>query len=367
MAYRELTRCVHPDAFVDLGANFNGWRRLGFTGLAEFILLVPLALFAGTLPVLIALLIQIIIFLKWWLYGRLICLGSGEDVCLIGAVKKKRKPAPKKKGGDDDATMDVYLADGPVTSQVNGVFRPKEDFFNGPQGHLLKHQTSVTNIGRGYAEDEGHYDRFSALHCEFEGEGMRNLLAWADATLLLLLAALVLPPPFSYIVLALAALISLFAGLNNWLDLGPLDLGEDGDDNPNTGVLKNGDVIMMKGRWIYDSLHDGWNEIHAIHHCQIIGRMSVEVDGRSSALLSTTSPENVTPSSSENLTNAEIWGTVTGSPPLHGNNLDNMIKQWCSAATEADKAEKEGSRDDPKNDWFIHPLVDGCSEPVVIL
>lgn len=370
MAYKEFTRCVKPESFIDLASNFNGWRRLGFTGVAEFILIAPLALFAGTLPVVIALVIQIIIFLEWWLNGRLICLGGADDICLIGAVKIKRKPAPKKKGGDDDATMDVYLADGPITSTVEDVFRPKEDFFNGPQGNLLKHQTSITSIGRGYAEDDGHYDRFAALHCEFEGAGIRNILSWAKATLAFLLLALLVPPPFSYIVLAIAFLISLLAILNNLLDLGAIDSNDFGnhlDVNPNLGELKKGHVVMMKGRWIYDSLHDGWNEIHAIHACQIIGKLVVEV--------------NV--SSSEKLTNEQIWGKVQISDAildangdviseaefiaLDGVNLPSAIKLWCNAVKDAETAEESGSRDDPKHDWQIHPLVDGCTEPVVIL
>ncbi|MBL0053872.1 MAG: hypothetical protein IPP29_21460 [Bacteroidetes bacterium] len=370
MAYKEFTRCVKPESFVDLAANFNGWRRLGFTGVAEFILIAPLALFAGTLPVVIALVIQIIIFLDWWLNGRLICLGGADDNCLIGAVKIKRKPAPKKKGGDDDATMDVYLADGPITSKVGDLFRPKEEFFNAPQGDFLKPQASVTAIGRGYAEDDGHYDRFAALHCEFEGAGIRNILSWAKATLAFLLLALIVPPPFSYIVLALAFLISLLAILNNLLDLGPFDTNDFGnhlDVDPNMGELKPGHVVMLKGRWIYDSLHDGWNEIHAIHACQIIGKLGVVVNEKSS----------------EGLTNEQIWGkvqitdaildasgTVISEPEfiaLDGANLKPAIKLWCSAVKDAENAEEGGSRDDPKNDWQIHPLVDGCSEPVVIL
>lgn len=352
MAYKEFTKCIKPSLFIDLGSNFNGWRRIGFTGLAEFIILVPLA-FLGALPVLIALVYQIIIFVTWWLDGRLICLGSVEDKCLIGAIEHKFKPNPRKKGGDDDATMNVYLADSPITEKVNDVFRPIEEFWTGPQGNLLRHQAAVTSIGRGYATDDDHYIRFAAIHCEFEGEGMKNLLSWAQAILILLLAALVVPPPFNYIILAIAFLISLFAGLNNWLDLGPLDFGEPGnhlDVNPNLGILEKGDIVFVKGRWIYDSLHDGWNEIHAVHACQKIGKLSVAMD-----------------SSAEELTKQQIWGTIIGSPPIDGAHLDVVLRQWCQAAKDANAAEEGGNRNDPKNDWQIHPSVDGCQEPVVIL
>jgi hypothetical protein len=36
-------------------------------------------------------------------------------------------------------------------------------------------------------------------------------------------------------------------------------------------------VVVVKGVWIYDSLHDGWNEIHAVQACQIIGRLEEDL------------------------------------------------------------------------------------------
>ena len=38
--------------------------------------------------------------------------------------------------------------------------------------------------------------------------------------------------------------------------------------NPDLRDLKNGDMVVVTGDWIYDSGHAGWNEIHAVHSCQ---------------------------------------------------------------------------------------------------
>jgi hypothetical protein len=329
MAYRQITKCIKPELFVDLGANFNGWRRIGFTGLFEFMVLVPLA-FVGALPVLIALVYQIIIFLTWWLYGRLICLGNGEDKCIIGALGGKNPPAPEKKGGDDDTTMNIFLAGGPLTKTLNEEFREKEVFWNSPLGIYVTPQESVTNIGRGYANDNDHYTYSAALHCEFEGDGLYNLLQWAQAILLLLLVAMAVPPPFNYIVLALAFLITLFAGLNNFLDLGPIDYGNEGsylDVNPNLAVVEEGDILFIRGRWIYDSLHDGWNEFHAVHACYIIGKLTVDFVPERKKLEDILKDKNLDRINAlAALSMDEIWGTVEGCPPLNGANLDNGAK-----------------------------------------
>jgi hypothetical protein len=33
------------------------------------------------------------------------------------------------------------------------------------------------------------------------------------------------------------------------------------------------DVLVVMGRWIYDSAHSGWNELHPVLHCQKIDRV----------------------------------------------------------------------------------------------
>jgi len=39
---------------------------------------------------------------------------------------------------------------------------------------------------------------------------------------------------------------------------------------------------------------------------------------------------------------------------------------WCDAMGNAEQVEDGGSRDDPAQNWVVHPLVDGCSSPIIL-
>jgi len=39
--------------------------------------------------------------------------------------------------------------------------------------------------------------------------------------------------------------------------------------------MARGDIVVVKGDWVYDSLHPEWNEIHAVHDCQIIDHIDL--------------------------------------------------------------------------------------------
>ncbi len=94
-------------------------------------------------------------------------------------------------------------------------------------------------------------------------------------------------------------------------------------------------MVVIKGDWVYDSLHDGWNESHAIHACQRIDEIDPEADWP---------PE---------------MSTSAG--------VEQLLEEWCEGIEDAEDAEDGGSRDDPANQWEVHPLVDGCKPPVIIL
>ena len=90
----------------------------------------------------------------------------------------------------------------------------------------------------------------------------------------------------------------------------------------------------------------GKNEIHPIRSCIIVGAIE----------------ENQT------------WSDLIFTDPDTGMELkyDNVADieairdHWCGAFKDAVDAEDGGSRDDVKNDWNLHPAVDGCQEPVII-
>ncbi|WP_152556581.1 hypothetical protein [Methylobacter tundripaludum] len=78
--------------------------------------------------------------------------------------------------------------------------------------------------------------------------------------------------------------------------------------------------MVVKGEWIYDSGHEGWNEIHPIRHCQKIGKWYGHWD------------------------------------------LDTKIalKSWCEAIDTASSALTVENQQKPENQWEIHPMIDGC-------
>jgi hypothetical protein len=51
---------------------------------------------------------------------------------------------------------------------------------------------------------------------------------------------------------------------------------------------------------------------------------------------------------------------------LQPSEVFNTPDFWCKSMGDAGSAETGGSRQNPQNDWVIHPIIDGCN-PVVIV
>lgn len=371
MGYRQYTSCVEPIDFgPDLSFTVSGGSFKSYAAVAAYIagIIASLAymladmgspIIGYVLAVAIGLLVGLIIFLLYWLYGRLICLG--DEQCAIGVNMGKPTVQPSHKAGDDDATINIVLAPGPTAIRADKVDEiPKEDYWNEIQGFLTREQQTVIDIGRGYVQDQEHVRNYlKRLHCEFEGSGIRNVLAWAGVVLALLIAALavlLLVPIFGLLLMKilaiLAAIISAFAGLSAF-DVGPFhpfNPGDPGDVNPNLATLARGDIVFLKGDWIYDSLHTGWNEIHAVHAGSKIGHMDIIQDANGDDLEFAPWP-------------SDLGGGLGLDTP---EKVKETIAAWCDAQRGADEAEEDGSRDDPANNWVLHPLIDGCKPPIII-
>ncbi len=358
MAFRQYTQCVKPENFV--GGTFAGNEGLVVTIITGVVYLVSLVI-AVFIPAVIAVAIAaigyLIAFLTWWLYGRLICLQE-EDACVIGVATNRPSSSPRKKGGDDDASFNVALAPSRVDLSAakdpnsddefsTRLPEPKEHYWNSLQGVIVTPNAKVFSAGRGYVSDVGHVHYLKAIHSEFEGSGIRNLLIWANVTLAILVAAVALASiPGVGLILTLIALLLTLIGAGTALT-DPLNPGDPQDVDPNLGELAVGDVVVMKGNWVYDSLHDGWNEIHAIHACQIIARME---DGK-------TWPKQIKDPQDPNAVVDHDIGTKEGA--------ERAIGMWCLAIRQAEDAEGGGSRDDPANNWVVHPLIDGCRTVII--
>ena len=310
MAFRQYTSCIKPANFNDAFAGNEG---LIVTAIVGALYLVSLVLAAAWNPAFIILAIggmtYLILYLEWWLHGRLICL-SDQDECLIGVAIGKPSVKAAQKGGDNDASFNVALAPSRVELLVapdpNSDDRfstrlpgPKEEYWenaadptvgNKLQGKFVEPNAQVLGIGLGYVADEGHVRYLKAIHCEFEGSGIQDLLDWAYATLALLLAI---------------AALSAFPGLGLFLTLLAL-------------------LLSLLG----------------------VG----------AALGGTTWPAEIN-------TPQGFTGTLGLDTPQK---VERAIGVWCLSLKQAQDAEDGGSRDDPQNNWVVHPLVDGCARPIIL-
>lgn len=341
MAFKKHTTCIEPEHYVlDFGTHL-----LGYTQILLFALTVGFAAFAiitiaaGPVAIVTALafLTVWISVLLWYLHGRLICLGPDPRNCaIIGAVKSHGPSDPSwgESYGDDDYTMNLWLAPGPVTDD-----QPEPDYWLPPQGHLVAENQQILNINKHYPDRT----YVKALHCEFEGDGIKdrlNALYGIVATLLLALAI-----PGFWIVSIILGLLLIFGkglfGTKGQPGSGtPLDVGV------NPASLADGAVVVVAGSWIYDSGHEGWNEIHPVTACQVIGRLPAEGWAGFKYM--------------DQATKLEFsLDTVA--------NVERFRDFWCGMLKGAQDAEDGGNRDDPANDWVIHPLVDGCKPPPIIL
>ena len=118
---------------------------------------------------------------------------------------------------------------------------------------------------------------------------------------------------------------------------------EDNRDVDGAGDLRRGECILVRGRWVYDAGHQGWNEIHAVFSVQRIAPTACD------------------------------WG-----------NLQKEWDRWCQRSDEVPPQVTIGKRPAlmtpaqeqiydaqlrPENRWVFHPLIDGCSpepQPPVI-
>lgn len=360
MARHEFTTCVDADDFVNFGFNAIGLRNIfaviASGGVGSWLIAVFLG-GPGGLIFAVFMLTSLVAYLHWWLHGRLICLGG--ERCMIGMVRSlsAADPAPWGKAGDNDFSINLLLAPGPTALRsdfspdsnieaLRGPPPPVAEYQSALQGELLSEQPAVAQAGRGYVSDQGHEKYLTALHSEFEGNGIHNLLIWAQMVLALLIAALGLYfiPGLGWLV-SLLIYLAIFLGASGALiQLGPgpgaAGAGDPSRTEPVLASLAQGDIVVTKGVWVYDSLHGGWNEQHPIRDCVVIGHTSIGgpwLDAHAGLELDT--PAKV----------------------------QAALDHWCSMLDNRDDALEGGNQDDPANDWILHPAVDGCAESVVIL
>lgn len=345
MAYKKYTTCIAPEHYVlDFGTHLLGYASIAATALAiGFVAFAVIAIAGGPVAIIAALAVLTlwISVLLWYLHGRLVCLGDDPRNCaIIGVVKSHGQSDPSwgEKYGDDDYTMNLFLAPGPIDLDAD-----KTEYWQPPQGHLVAEQPAILDINKHYPQSGKGLGYVKYLHCEFEGSGIHDRLNALYGIVATLLLALVVPG-FWIVSIILGLLLLLGKGLFG-------EKGQEGSGTPldvgvNPASLSGGAVVVITGDWIYDSGHDGWNEIHPVKSCQVIGHLDAEGWKNFKYL--------------DKGTNLEFaLDTVA--------NVERLRDFWCGVLKDAQDAEDGGTRTDPAHDWVIHPLVDGCAPPPVIL
>ena len=315
---KQYTKCCKP-------ADYAGWG--GGVAIATIIGL-AIALITGAWVVLApTAMVDLVLFCEWWLYKRLVCL-DGER-CAIGMLLTT-EPVDKKSGFeafDTDFSINLVLA--PHT-----IYTDRATIENdGISGHLIAEQDATKNIGLGFvgytSKQWDNYPDTPVLHGEFEGGGIYDLLQAAKVVLALsAVGAVVCSIPVigwvaCAIIFAIAAIVAIVGVIVALNDKGsPSDVNAELTElhtNDPTGV--GADILVIKGTWVYDSLHDGWNEIHPILHAQRIGTWNGS------------------------------WGLDARTATDH----------WCRAIDDAGSPTTVVEQGKPENTWTIHPEVDGCA------
>jgi hypothetical protein len=95
------------------------------------------------------------------------------------------------------------------------------------------------------------------------------------------------------------------------------------------------DVLFVMGRWVLDSAHSGWNELHPV-----------------------LSAQKLDPVNPANVLTGDPW---TGSDYSNPVKLTRKLDAMCGLTMEAGSATTVAAQALPQNGWSVHPLVDGCS------
>lgn len=112
--------------------------------------------------------------------------------------------------------------------------------------------------------------------------------------------------------------------------------------DPASGTLKpadadtgeGGDVILVRGDWVYDAGHDGWNEIQPI---RLVMKLTDVVDPR-------------------------FRDMAKADPSLVADFQKEVLDVWCEKIGEASSPLVVAAQQDPTNGWRIHPAIDGCDK-----
>jgi hypothetical protein len=352
----------------------------------------------------IPLLLIIIEYCRWWLYDRLVCLGG--DRCAIGLLGVVEPPEGKSGFDrfDTDYSINLVLAPhqyqelplgylGTPLPPVPPMKNPKEwaeekykealhrqIADDGMQGVLIKetHTTgdrrTVFNTKR--YDFEGYFSIIGGwsvkytfqpyLHCEFEGGGVFDLKNAAELALYFAIAAAVACsiPVIGWIacailsaVAALITLVGIFEALN---DKGSPSVYDPATGQTSSALHPGQDILFVKGSWVFDTAHQGWNELHPIKHCQLVAKAvysKADVVDWDQAI----APYMVGLGRWQwDVTDPAHPKLDTRGDPAKPADWTNWVQSWCDHVATASTPLTVSNQARPENQWQAHPAIDGC-------
>lgn len=350
MAFKQYTKCIPP-------ADFSS--RSEFITAVSVLAGAPALMIAAAMlnPACIVIALEItalaasVAYYHNWLYSRLICLGD-DDVHCLGMIVSISPPESNLLDKDTDYSINLLLQNtefGPPSTlppdTILAALQPPAEQ-SMPFGNLIAPQPGITAIGRktpGHlATDKETGNNAAVMHAEFEGDGNYRMLLASKVLLALAifaLAACLLGFPgwllalFIFVISVLVLFVTSLSGL----------AGEGSPSDTNTGELhtnnKQGvgaDVVYVKGTWVYDPLHDGWNEIHPIKKCMKMGCWKGD------------------------------WSNYDGKCDDQEPTPPNVILRLRNAFEVAQAEETIANQARPEFQWKLHPDLDGCSRDVIL-
>jgi hypothetical protein len=326
--YRQYTSCCNNSSWASLPVYIT------LTLIPLVAGLVGAAILAGWCALFFGLVLiaaETVVSCIWWHDVRLICLGGDRS---LAAMLVSVEPSRGKNGFFDRLDTDYSINLLPYPA-VPGISQADAAELS-PYGVLLK-DSGLGHGFVGYLATEPKIDKnapeikSAVVHAEFEGAGMHDFLigAWISLgfAVAAFLACALIPPPWGLIVAAILAILAFLAWLLSRL-FGSRDYADPTETkgtpsefhtNDPTSHL-GADLLYVSGTWVYDSFHEGWNELHPIKKCTVMG-------------------------------------TWTGAWPT---DTIDKVKRLDDAFEDAGSNDTIDRQSKPTNRWEIHPLIDGC-------
>lgn len=283
--------------------------------------------------------------------GKLICLE--KNVCAIGRVAKVHPVGSDKSGlekMDDDFTFDLIISPHAALETKSDIIATDPN-----QGKFIEDQPGPVGIGLGYdgvsvtfpgIDDEG-YKETEVLHCEVKGCRVHDVCIVLKVMSFPTAAAAVwCSIPFigwisCLVALLIVAVITLIVGGIVWAATHNGALSDVMD--PNAGDLvpaddkgQGGDIVLVRGDWVYDAGHAGWNEIHPVRYAQ-----KLTIPGK-------------------------FHGVTKASAALVADFKREVLDPWCYESGKTEDPLVIENQKRSENRWHIHPSIDGCKEQPVI-